>query len=49
MSSRINPKWVGWGLVTVAIVAFLVFHDQLPSINLEKLIEDLSSSLGAWT
>jgi membrane protein DedA with SNARE-associated domain/membrane-associated phospholipid phosphatase len=49
VSSRINPKWVGWGLVAVAIVAFLVFHDQLPSINLEKLIEDLSSSLGAWT
>jgi membrane protein DedA with SNARE-associated domain/membrane-associated phospholipid phosphatase len=33
----------------VAIVLFLVFRDQLPSINLDKLIEDLSEGLGSWT
>jgi membrane protein DedA with SNARE-associated domain/membrane-associated phospholipid phosphatase len=49
VSSRINPKWIGWGLVVVAIVAFFVFRNQLPSINLDKIIEDLSEGLGAWT
>ena len=37
------------GLVVAAIVAFLVFRDQLPTINLDKIIEDLSESLGSWT
>ena len=32
-----------------AIVAYFVFRDQLPSINLDKLVEDLSRSLGSWT
>jgi membrane protein DedA with SNARE-associated domain/membrane-associated phospholipid phosphatase len=49
VSSRINPKWVGWGLVAAAVVAFFVFRDQLPSFNLDKMIEDLSQGLGAWT
>ncbi len=49
MSARINRKWVVRGLVVAAIVAFFVFRDQLPSINLDKLVEDLSRSLGSWT
>jgi membrane protein DedA with SNARE-associated domain/membrane-associated phospholipid phosphatase len=49
VSSRINPKWIGWGLVAVAIIAFFVFRDELPSLNLDKIIEDLSEGLGAWT
>ena len=49
MSARINRKWVVRGLVVAAIVAYFVFRDQLPSINLDKLVEDLSRSLGSWT
>ncbi len=49
MSGRIDRKWVIRSLVVVAIVAFLVFRDQLPTINLDKIIEDLSESLGSWT
>jgi membrane protein DedA with SNARE-associated domain/membrane-associated phospholipid phosphatase len=49
VSGRIDRKWVIRGLVLAAIVGFFVFRDQLPSINLDKLIEDLSKSLGAWT
>ena len=49
MSARIDRKWVIRGLVVVAIIAFFVFRDQLPSINLDKIIEDLSKSLGSWT
>jgi membrane protein DedA with SNARE-associated domain/membrane-associated phospholipid phosphatase len=49
VSARIDRKWVVRGLVLVAIVAFFVFRDQLPSINLDEIIEDLSKSLGAWT
>jgi len=49
VSARIDRKWVIRGLVLVAIVAFFVFRDQLPSINLDKIIEDLSQSLGSWT
>ena len=32
-----------------AIVAFIVFRGDLPHIDLEKMIEDLSKGLGAWT
>ena len=49
MSARIDRKWVVRGLVLAAIVAFFVFRDQLPGINLDEIIEDLSKSLGAWT
>lgn len=49
MSARINRKWVVRGLVAAAIVAYFVFRDQLPSVNLDKLVEDLSRSLGSWT
>jgi membrane protein DedA with SNARE-associated domain/membrane-associated phospholipid phosphatase len=49
VSARIDRKWVMRGLVLAAIVAFFVFRDQLPSINLDKIIEDLSQSLGSWT
>jgi undecaprenyl-diphosphatase len=49
VSSLIDRKWVVRGLVAAAIVAFFVFRDQLPSINLDKLVEDLSKSLGSWT
>jgi membrane protein DedA with SNARE-associated domain/membrane-associated phospholipid phosphatase len=47
--SRINWRWVRRGLIAAAIVAYLVFRDQLPHVDLDKLIEDLSQSLGAWT
>jgi membrane protein DedA with SNARE-associated domain/membrane-associated phospholipid phosphatase len=49
MSARIDRKWVIRGLVVVAIVLFFIFRDDLPSINLDKLIEDLSEGLGSWT
>jgi len=49
VSGRIDRKWMIRGLVVAVIVAFFVFRDQLPSINLDKIIEDLSQSLGAWT
>lgn len=49
MSSRIDRKWLLRGLVVVAIVAFFVFRDQLPDIDLDQIIEDLSEGLGAWT
>jgi membrane protein DedA with SNARE-associated domain/membrane-associated phospholipid phosphatase len=45
----VERKWLWRGLVALAIVLFLVFRDQLPSINLDHLIEDLSKGLGAWT
>ncbi len=44
--SKQARKWLLRGLALAAIVAFIIFF---PSINLDKLIEDLSSSLGAWT
>jgi undecaprenyl-diphosphatase len=49
VSGRISRKWVIRGLVVAVIVAFFVFHDQLPSIDLDKIIEDLSEGLGSWT
>ena len=49
MTARIDRKWVVRGLVLAAIVAFFVFRDQLPGLNLDEIIEDLSKSLGAWT
>jgi membrane protein DedA with SNARE-associated domain/membrane-associated phospholipid phosphatase len=49
MSARIDRKWVFRGLIVLAIVLFFVFRDDLPSINLDKLIEDLSEGLGSWT
>jgi membrane protein DedA with SNARE-associated domain/membrane-associated phospholipid phosphatase len=47
--ARIDRKWVLRGLVAVAVVLFFVFRDELPSINLDQLIEDLSEGLGSWT
>jgi membrane protein DedA with SNARE-associated domain/membrane-associated phospholipid phosphatase len=49
VSGRIDRKWVIRGLIVVAVVAFFVFRDQLPNIDLDKIIEDLSKGLGAWT
>jgi membrane protein DedA with SNARE-associated domain/membrane-associated phospholipid phosphatase len=43
---RISWKWVGRVLLAAAIVAFFIYF---PSLNLEKLIQDLSKSLGSWT
>ena len=45
----ISRKWIRRGLVAAAVVAFLLFRDKVPSLNLEQLIEDLSAGLGAWT
>ena len=47
--SRISWKWIRRGLVVVAIVAFFMFRDDLPHVDLENAIEDLSQGLGAWT
>jgi membrane protein DedA with SNARE-associated domain/membrane-associated phospholipid phosphatase len=47
--SRIKWRWILRGLIAAAIVAYFVFRDQLPHLNLDKLISDLSQGLGAWT
>jgi undecaprenyl-diphosphatase len=47
--SRISWKWVRRGLLAAAIVAFFVFRGDLPHIDLEQAIQDLSKGLGAWT
>lgn len=47
--SRISWKWVRRGLLAAAIVAFFVFRGDLPHIDLEQGIQDLSKGLGAWT
>jgi undecaprenyl-diphosphatase len=44
--SKQARKWLFRGLVVAAVVAFIIFF---PSLDLDKLIEDLSGSLGAWT
>ncbi|MBA2545774.1 MAG: bifunctional DedA family/phosphatase PAP2 family protein [Solirubrobacterales bacterium] len=36
-------------LGALAVVLFFTFRDQLPEFNIEKIIEDLSEGLGAWT
>jgi membrane protein DedA with SNARE-associated domain/membrane-associated phospholipid phosphatase len=46
---RISWNWVRRGLLAVAIVAFFVFRGDLPHIDLEGAIQDLSQGLGAWT
>ncbi len=46
---RINWKWVRRGLLIALIIAFFAFRGDLPHINLEKAIQDLSKGLGAWT
>ena len=47
--SRISWKWIRRGLLVVAIVAFFMFRGDLPHVDLENAIEDLSQGLGAWT
>jgi membrane protein DedA with SNARE-associated domain/membrane-associated phospholipid phosphatase len=47
--SRISWKWIRRGLLAAAIVAFFVFRGDLPHIDLEQAIQDLSKGLGAWT
>ena len=46
---QISWKLIRRTLLIAAIVAFFVFRDELPHLNLDKLIEDLSQGLGAWT
>jgi hypothetical protein len=41
-ASRISWKWIRRGLVAVAIVAFFMFRGDLPHVDLENAIEDLS-------
>ncbi len=36
-------------VIVVLFVAYQVFGDALPSINLEQALEDISDSLGKWT
>ena len=47
--SRISWKWVRRGMLAVAIVAFFIFRGDLPHLDLEGAIQDLSKGLGAWT
>ena len=47
--SRISWKWVRRGLLAAAIVAFFMFRGDLPHVDLEGAIQDLSKGLGAWT
>ena len=50
MSARdVNWKWVRRVAIVAAIVAFFAFRQQLPHIDLQQAIEDLSDGLGAWT
>jgi membrane protein DedA with SNARE-associated domain/membrane-associated phospholipid phosphatase len=46
---RLSWKWIRRGLLAAAIVAFFAFRGDLPHINLEHAVEDLSSGLGSWT
>ena len=36
-------------VIVLLFVAYQVFGDELPSINLEQALEDISDSLGEWT
>ena len=47
--SRISWKWVRRGLLAAAFFAFFMFRGDLPHIDLEQAIQDLSEGLGAWT
>jgi membrane protein DedA with SNARE-associated domain/membrane-associated phospholipid phosphatase len=47
--SRISWKWIRRGLLAAAIVAFFLFRGDLPHIDLQQAIQDLSNGLGAWT
>jgi membrane protein DedA with SNARE-associated domain/membrane-associated phospholipid phosphatase len=49
VKSRPSWKWIRRALLAAAIVAFFVFRGDLPHVNLDKLIEDLSEDLGSWT
>jgi membrane protein DedA with SNARE-associated domain/membrane-associated phospholipid phosphatase len=47
--SHISWKWIRRGLLAAAIVAFFIFRGDLPHVDLEQAIQDLSKGLGAWT
>ena len=36
-------------LIALGVVLFFTFRDDLPEFDIEKIIEDLSAGLGAWT
>jgi hypothetical protein len=41
---------VGIGVAVLAVIAFWVVVNQvIPHDNLQKLLEDVSNALGAWT
>ncbi len=45
----VSWKWIRRALVAAAIVLFLLFRDELPSFDLEEIVDELSEGLGAWT
>lgn len=45
----ISGKWAFRIAVALLVIAFIVFRDQLPEFDFEKIIQDLSEGLGAWT
>lgn len=44
-----SRKWAFRGLLALALLLLLVFRDKLPELDLERIIENLSEGLGAWT
>ena len=48
-TSRLSGHRLTLLIVGALALVLLLFKDQLPSLNLEKLLESVSGSLGAWT
>jgi membrane protein DedA with SNARE-associated domain/membrane-associated phospholipid phosphatase len=46
---RLDNRWVRWALAAAAVIAFFLFRDRLPDIDLEEIVKDLSRGLGSWT
>lgn len=45
----VSGRTLRLALLGAAIVLFFVFRDELPDLDLEKVIKDLSEGLGSWT
>ncbi len=44
-----HREWIFRGAIVALVVLYFVFRDELPEINVEHIIEDLSEGLGSWT
>jgi undecaprenyl-diphosphatase len=47
--AREHWAWIRRGLIAAAILAFVLLRDELPDVDLEEIIQDLSEGLGSWT